>query len=304
MKADSSTLSVACWGELLWDLFPDERRLGGALANVAYHLAQLGDRAMLVSRVGNDELGRSALATLHRCGVDTRLVGVDASAPTGSVHVELADGEPQYRIAAEAAWDRIECNAEVAGALANVDAIAYGTLAQRTPLGRGELCRALELVAPGTLRVCDLNVRHPFVTAESVDRALHSADVVKLNEQEAELISQLFGAHDVIDWLLSKRSVKLVALTRGARGSLLATREQRVEHRGVRVDTPRGDRVGTGDAFTAALIHAVGRGVRELGVISDRANRYAAFVASEPGAMPPVPDCWRAETTERKGRSD
>jgi fructokinase len=286
-------LSVVCWGELLWDLFPDQRRLGGALANVAYHLATFGDRALLVSRVGDDELGRAALEELGRCGVETRLVGVDLNKPTGSVHVEFAGGEPRYRISAQAAWDRIACSADVAGALESADAIVYGTLAQRTPLGEGALSQALKLVPPNTLRVCDLNVRRPFVTAGVVDGAISGASVVKLNEQESELVGELFGVDDVVDWLASARGVELVALTRGARGSVLATRERRVEHAGAPADATHGDSVGAGDAFTAALVHALGHGVSELELLSEYANRYAAFVASEAGAMPPVPAVWR-----------
>lgn len=282
-----------CWGELLWDLFPDGRRLGGALGNVAYHLAAFGDRARLVSRVGDDELGREALEKLGRCGVDAGLVGVDASAPTGSVQVELAGGEPRYRIATGAAWDRIECTSEVADAVRSAGAIVYGTLAQRTPFGQGELGRALELARPGTLRVCDLNIRRPFVTAEVVDEAIGGAGVIKLNEQEAELVGELFGTADVVEWLVGERGVDLVALTRGERGSVLATRKRRVEHGGAPVDATRGDPVGAGDAFTAALVHALGHGVSKLEQLSDHANRYAAFVASRAGAMPPVPALWR-----------
>jgi fructokinase len=281
--------AIVCWGELLWDLFPDGPRLGGSSANVAYHAAALGERAVLVSRVGRDELGDQAVRSLGEAGVDVSLVQIDKERPTGTVRVQLDDGEPRFSIVQQTAWDRIDCSAAVVEALQGASALVYGTLAQRTPLGFGALRQALEHTVPGCVRLCDINVRPPFLHAEVVDAALDRADAVKLNESEARTVAELFGVHDVVAWLLQERGVGLVALTRGAGGCRLSTRTATCEHPGYPItDTAVGDRVGAGDAFAAVLASGLARGT-ELGTLAERANRYAGYVASQRGAMPPVP---------------
>jgi fructokinase len=293
--------TLVSWGELLWDLFPDDRRLGGAAANVAFHLARLGDHAVLVSRVGDDELGTAALARLADAGVDVRFASVDADLPTGQVLVELQDGEPSYRVEAQAAWDRIGVNAELASLLARVRAVCFGTLAQRTPLALGALRNALAVTSPAAVRVCDLNVRAPFCSPEAAEAAVILADVVKLNEAEAAFIEQTFRptGGDAIGWLLDCRGgvggrpTRLVALTRGARGCVLARPGERVEHPGFVVrGGGRRDTVGCGDAFTAVLAHELATHPpveldrSALEALAERANRYAARVACRQGGMP------------------
>jgi len=278
---------IVCWGELLWDLFPEGRRLGGTAANVAYHLAQLGRATVLVSRVGDDEPGHAALERLEQSGVDVSQVQIDRESPTGTVGVTLVGGEPRYTLASGAAWDRIEYPPSLAPLVENSPALYYGTLAQRTPLGSASLGAALADTAAHCWRVCDLNVRPPFATHAVVDAALSAARVVKLNEAEAALVAQRYSTADPIGWLID-RGVELVAATHGERGALVATRAARVEHGGFPVDTSRGDRVGAGDAFTAMLVHQLLAG-RTPAQVAERANRYAAYVASEPGAMPGMP---------------
>jgi fructokinase len=278
--------TFVCWGELLWDLFPDGPRLGGTAANVAYHATQLGERAVLVSRVGNDELGRRAVDALSAKGVDTSLVQVDEQAATGTVGVELDGAEPTYRIATQAAWDRINATPAVLEVLARARVFSYGTLAQRTPLAGMALAQALAITPADCVRVCDLNVRLPFVTRDVVDACIRSATAVKLNEAEARLIEQLFGVSDAVTWLADERRIECIALTRGAHGSVLERAGKRVAEPGV--PASGGDHVGAGDAFTAVLARELARG-SELARIAERANRYAAHVASQPGAMPPIP---------------
>jgi fructokinase len=282
---------LVCWGELLWDLFPDGPRLGGAAANVAYHAAQLGQRVALVSRVGNDELGARAISELLAAGVDVCSVQVDADCCTGSVEVELHAGEPSYRIKSEAAWDRIEWTAEVARLIGSAQALYYGTLAQRTPLGSGVLARALARTSG--LLVCDLNLRPPFADRPVIESSLAAAHAVKLNEAEAQELCRLFAISDAEQWLLQQPNVMLVAQTSGARGATLSSRSERC----VALAEPSssgGDAVGAGDAFSAVLAIEMLRG-SPLAAIAARANRYAGYVASQPGAMPKVPPEFRAQ---------
>jgi len=267
---------VVCWGELLWDLFPDGRRLGGAPANVAYHARALGNRAALVSRVGRDAAGDDAIAALSARGVDARYVQRD-ELPTGSVVVEVIDGEPRYAIGAPSAFDRIALTPAVERLLSRAAAFCYGTLSRRADdAGRAALARALATVPAGCLRVCDVNLRSPYDTPDAIRAALATADVVKMNEEEAARI----GA--------AARPGQILAITRGAAGSELIAGEARAAAAGVAVDTSGGDAVGAGDAFTAALIDGLLRR-RPLAEVNERANRYAAYVASRAGAMPPIP---------------
>lgn len=276
------------WGELLWDLFPDRSRLGGASANAAYHATCLGARATLVSRIGNDGLGARALDELGRVGVDTQAIQLDARAPTGTVEVTLIAGEPHYEIASGVAWDQLSWTEALTPTFAEADVVSFGTLAQRGPRGFDALKQALSRVQQDAIRFCDLNLREPFVSYELVAQALSLATVVKLNEAELARLEQLFGQSDLISWLLNERGIELVALTRGARGAVLVTAHERYEHPGVALSSSNGDAVGAGDAFGAALTLNLAQGLT-LPECLAHANRYAAHVASHAGGMPAPP---------------
>src|SRR5262245_30138010 len=155
-----STDAVVIWGELLWDRFPADRggdQLGGAPANVAWHLAQAGGWAQLVSRVGDDDAGRRALARLDGL-VDISLVQIDPERTTGEVTVEIVGGEPRYTLHAGRAWERIACSDEVERALGDASVLVYGTLAQRTPEGLAEWRRAIAAARSGAVKVYDANL--------------------------------------------------------------------------------------------------------------------------------------------------
>lgn len=276
------------WGELLWDLFGDEERLGGCACNVAYHLAVLGQRVGLVSRVGNDRRGRTALERLENVGVDTSLVQVDSEHPTGSVKVDVSSDEPRYTIVERVAWDRIALTDAVTAALGEAGALVFGTLAQRTPLAHTTMQGALALVPRGCLKVCDLNLRRPFSLATVIAASARAADVVKLNQDEARVIGELLGHRDVTRWLFAECGVRLVVETRGADGALLSTPTESLHSPGFPTSGSGGDTVGAGDAFCARLVVGLLRG-EPLETLGREANRYAARVASLRGATP-LPD--------------
>jgi fructokinase len=307
---------VVSFGELLWDLYPDGARLGGASANVAYHAAQLGCRSLLVSRVGRDALGESALASLGRAGVDVSGVNIDAQSPTGHVHVTFEGGEPRFRIGEGVAWDRIVCPESLLARLERSNVFCFGTLAQRTPLVQGELARVLRRIGalgradlgPGEragisrpLRLLDLNLRPPHDDPALLVDSVNLADVVKLNDHELERCKALcrpLGADDPIAWML-EQSVLLVAVTRGARGATLFTRNVVVTQDAF--PSSGSDPVGAGDAFTAVLAQGLAEG-KSLPEIAERACHYAAWVAEQPGAQPPDARRRRAwdESTSRR----
>ncbi len=278
-------------GEVLWDCLPAGRRLGGAPANVAAHAAQLGARGAVVSAVGDDADGREVRAELRARGVETAGIRTVPDLPTGQVDVALdAAGVPVYTIRAPAAWDALECDAAIEAIAGAADAAIYGTLAQRDPRSRDAIRAFLRAVRPGCLRVFDVNIRPPFLAAEAVREGLVQANVLKLNESELPAVRDIagIGAHapDPLRALLDRFELRVAVCTLGARGSRIVTPEGESRQPGVPATIV--DTVGAGDAFTAAVTVGLLRGL-PLDRIQDLANRVAAFVCSQAGAVPRLP---------------
>jgi fructokinase len=284
-------LFIGC-GEVLWDLLPSGRMPGGAPANFVYHAHALGNVALLLSRVGADAAGDELLLTLRGKGFDTAWVQRDREHATGTATVDLATGQPSYRFEADSAWDHLALDPTVVEALAQASVFCFGTLALRTAAAREVLHAAIRHLPAGCIRLCDLNLRPPHVSMAAVTAALDAATVVKLSQNELEALGTLFEAPEPLVWLFEHRPIELVAITRGARGSKLASRTEVVEHPGFPV-SGRGDPIGAGDAFAAALTHHLIRG-RPLRRANELAALYAAHVASHTGAMPDVPEPVRA----------
>lgn len=271
---------VACVGELLWDLLPGgEQLLGGAPANVAYHLSLLGMDARLISRVGADDLGAAALAELRRLGLSDTAVQVDSSLPTGTAVATASGAAVQYEFATPAAWDAIE--------LRDIDvpyAVVFGTLAQRDVRSRRTL---RTLIRNASERIYDLNLRPPYTPMSTVSELLDLATVVKMNEEEAASLAAHLNipreSRLLVDVLTRRFALKVVCITRGERGACLGTRDDWVEMAAVPVDVV--DPVGAGDAFLAAIVagQLSGRSWHET---LRKANDLAGRVASKAGAMP------------------
>ena len=286
-------------GEVVWDLFENnERRLGGAPANVAFHATALGNRGAVASRVGDDMLGREASRLLEERGLDLGAMQVDPQRPTGTVSVRLSAGQPSYTIDARGAWTAMEWTPGLEALLARADLVCFGSLMLAFPDGRALLRRARQ-IAPLATWLLDLNLRPPFDTAEAMDAALAAADVAKLSEEEEDAVARHLGVSEAARWLVDARGMTAVTVTRGARGSLLVTPEGTVEHPG-HPCSGEGDSVGAGDAFTAVLAHHLVRG-HALSVAQAAANSYASFVASCRGAMPSVPGHIRARAQRLEG---
>ncbi len=281
-------------GEVLWDLLPAGRQLGGAPANFAYHAQGLGAETWLVSAVGRDELGREALAQLRAAGLDVRHVAEMATHPTGTVGVELnAAGQPRFTIHENAAWDYLELDEGALALAPRADAVCFGSLGQRGPVARAAARRFLAATRPDCRRVFDVNLRAPHFTAGVVLDSLAIATALKLNEDELPVVAGFLGlpANEAAVfsrlWTAFPR-LELVALTRGERGASLLTRTERVDLPAI-PPAVLADTVGAGDAFTAAMV--CGRLERRpLRAIGERAVRLASFVCSRPGAMPDLRD--------------
>ena len=221
-------------GELLWDMLPAGPQLGGAVGNFAVMAARLGNDAAIATRLGSDLLGRDALAVLARTPVATNYIQEDVSRVTGTVTVELEQGQPRYIIHEPVAWDFLEFTAQWLTLAQRADAVCFGTLAQRSAASRRTIESFLHETRKDCVRVFDVNLRPPFFTVEIIERSLELATIFKLNADEMPQVLELLGfpeghgtspeqlltgARQIID----EFPVELVAITMGAQGSLLVT---------------------------------------------------------------------------------
>jgi fructokinase len=281
--------TVVGLGELIWDLLPAGRRLGGAPSNFAYISRLLGNDAVVASRVGSDALGAEAVARLSRAGVETAYIQFDAVHPTGIVGVEVgAGGEPRFNVNENSAWDYLEWTPLWEALAGRADVVCFGTLGQRNPQAHATITRLLDNTRPGTLRVFDVNLRHSFFTTEMLTRSLRLSDLVKLNAGELSAAAAMLdlratGEREMAQALLERFGLALVAVTRGRGGSLLVSEEATAEHPGFSVRVV--DMIGCGDAFAAALAHCRRRRA-PLDLTNEIANRVGAWVATQPGATP------------------
>jgi fructokinase len=285
--------TVVGLGEILWDLLPSGRQLGGAPANFAHCSHLLGNRAVVASRVGSDDLGREARDSLLRSGITDQFLQTDSEHSSGTVHVQLdSAGQAKFEIADNAAWDFLSWTDLWQALAQSADAVCFGSLAQRSEISRRTILDFLDATRPEALRVFDVNLRQSFYSAEIVQQSVRRANVVKLNHEELARVRELLAiaSSDCLSFsreMLQKFDLQLVCVTRGANGSFLCDRNNTDEHPGFRVQIK--DTVGAGDAFTAALVHELLRGT-SLAQMNDLANRLGAWVASCSGAMPTVPE--------------
>lgn len=279
--------TVVAIGEALWDVFPDQRRPGGAPCNVAFHAVRLGDRGVIITRVSYDGPGDELVAFLRARGVDIGFVQRDSDRPTGTVSVSIEDAEPRFTIAEDVAWDCIAVEDDARALVRAADAICIGSLVQRSERSRSTIQEFLTEARGTTLVVFDVNLRPPFIDADAIHMTMRMADVVKMSESEVGELSSLLGRPSLIPWLLDNVGVRAVCVTKGRLGASIATRKETIDVAGIEIDTSGGDAVGAGDAFTAALAHQLTRGAAPRETL-DVANRYAALIASKKGAMPDV----------------
>ncbi len=288
-KSRGTNLIVSV-GEVVWDLFPDRRVLGGAPINVAYHLNSLGAEVAVITRIGSDALAAETIHSLADLGLPLSGLQRDSILPTGRVKVTIsaADHEPSFDIVAPAAWDAIEY--EPVGDLLGEKSfsLVFGTLAQRDPRSR-EAIRQLRQRAKN--RFYDVNLRPPFTTPALVLDSLGGADLVKMNGNELLQVGK-WAAIDaeekkmVAQRLLKKYNVAVLAITEGADGAWLMVGEQFYEHPGFAVTVA--DTVGAGDAFFATLIEGYLQ-QRSWDECLERANRRGSYVAGQNGATPTMP---------------
>ena len=276
-------------GEVLWDILPERTCLGGAPANFAYITTLMGDHGIVASCTGEDSLGVEALRRLEELGLDIDHVQTDRVHPTGTVNVKVdGKGIPHYEIAHPVAWDFLQWTLSWQHLAEKADAVCFGSLAQRSEQSRATIRRFVSSASPAAAKIFDVNLRQSYYSREVLTESMRLADIVKLNDEELPTIMSLIGLPQGDELSSAQRLVdtydlRLVCMTRGGRGSLLVQDGARSEHPGFRVNVA--DTVGSGDAFTAGLVHEYLHGA-SLDLMNEVANLVGAWVASEVGAMP------------------
>ena len=291
MISTNSNSSVLALGELLWDVLPSERLLGGAPANFCYRLRQLGVPALIVSRVGQDALGDELLAGLSEKNFDLSLVQRDPSIATGTVDVILtAEGNPSFTINKTVAYDFMEATPELLSAASGSAFICFGTLVQRSPKTRAAVYAVLDAATNAT-KFLDINLRKECYSAETISASFRRTDILKLNASEAKVVTELLGLsattpRDMAQQVMQSFGIKTVLVTLGEDGVFA------IDNKGEETTVPGlsitvSDTIGSGDSFSAgfAFKHLAGASLRECCYFG---NLMGAMNATRKGGMPNI----------------
>ena len=278
---------IISFGEVLWDLFPDDARFGGAPANFACHAAGLGGHVTMVSAVGNDDYGQRAIENLEAFGIDTDFIQVSPDSPTGTVGVETdSEGKPKYSIHDNSAWDELHWSPELEDHIATAEAVYFGTLGQRNETSRETIRQA---ASSATLSILDINLRSPYFDEALIRESIELADLLKLSDEELPVVAKACGIADsgneesALRTILQQFDLRAVVVTRGAEGALYISPEETISQPGIPAEVV--DTVGAGDSFTAALVLGLLRKEPIKQVLAN-ACQTAADVCAHPGAIP------------------
>lgn len=278
-------------GEILWDEFPHEKRLGGAPANVAFHANALGARGIIISRIGNDADGRGIRELLDKENIPHYLT-VDPDHPTGRVTVRTdSDGTADYTIHEGAAWDYMTIDLPMIPVFSNADAICFGTLAQRNPVSGKAIRQAIRATRSECIRLFDMNLRQHYYSETVILEMLELATILKLNHEEFDIITNMLlrnrSETQRLEELIDRFGLTMIILTKGKNGSRIFMDKNLdsvyKSEPGIIVDT-----VGAGDCFSAAVALGILKGWK-LDDIHQMASKAASFVCSQKGATPVLP---------------
>jgi fructokinase len=281
----TTTPTITCFGEVLWDVLPTGKQAGGAPMNVALHLRNFGLDAQLISRVGTDDLGRELLNFMHEKGLPTTYVQVGHSHLTGVAKANVDDAnEVTYKIVQPVAWDYIQLEPGLLEAVQQRDYFVYGSLAARSPQTHETL---MTLLAVAKNKVFDVNLRAPHYTRATITELIQQADIVKLNEHELAELSGWSGAETDLQRCMNQfrqqYQLDTVCVTLGAAGAAMLNDDVFVRQSGFPVRVA--DTIGSGDAFLAAFLYKTGQGLSPQHVLRF-ACATGAYVASQQGATP------------------
>ena len=291
MNMENRSIITTGIGEVVWDVISLSKHMGGAPANFVYFTQLLGAEGYVVSAVGADESGYEMLKQVEKIGLNKSFIFLDNKHPTGKVSINTdSERRPQYNIYKKAAWDFLPITPKLLGLSARSDAIYFGTLAQRSKHSHENIRIFIESTQPDCLRVFDINLRQRFYSESIILELLHLSNVVKINDEELPLIARICSftgsESDILNKILDRFGLQLIALTKGKYGSTLLTVDESSFYRAEDVDVV--STLGAGAAFTAALVMGSLKGL-PLDLINERANRLAAFVCTQEGGTPAVP---------------
>jgi fructokinase len=278
---------IAGIGEILWDVLPSGKQLGGAPCNFAFHAMQAGCKSYVISATGKDESGIELKQMLHRLDISTRYVQ-ENEFPTSTVTVELnKTGHPDYLIHENVAWDHIRWNSDLLELAKEVDAVCFGSLAQRSSESEDSIKSFLKALNPGCLKVFDINLRQNYFSKEKIISSIMLSDILKLNEDELTVVAGYLGfrgsSGKQIDQLIRHFNLKYLVYTMGSRGSIIKSTD---EFSQVVVPVIQvADTVGAGDSFTAVFIAGILKGI-SLKEIHTKASEISAYVCTQKGATP------------------
>ena len=282
--------TVVGLGEILWDIFPERKVLGGAPANFAYHVSQFGFNGYAVSAIGNDLLGKEILKILEEKELNYLIEQTDF--PTGIVKVQLdGRGIPTYEITENVAWDNIPFTTRLENLAKNTTTVCFGSLAQRNEVSRATIHKFLDLMPADSLKVFDINLRLKYFSKDIITTSLNKASALKINDEEIVKIAEIFELkgtdEELCQQLLDKYKLKFLILTKGTRGSYVLTPYEKSF-----LATPKvtiADTVGAGDSFTAAFVASYLNG-RSIAQSHQLAVEVSAYVCQQHGAMPRLAD--------------
>jgi fructokinase len=277
-------------GEVLWDVLPDGKKVGGAPANFAYHASQFGCDGIAVSAIGNDALGDEIVERFNEKHVHYELQRNQY--PTGTVQVTLdAAGIPQYEICENVAWDNIAFTPELAAIAAKTDCVCFGSLAQRSAVSYDTISHFLDSMPATAIKVFDINLRQSFYTPEVLEASMRRCNILKINDDELEVLTEMFGLTGSVEdrsrALMAKYNLQSLILTCGAVGSYVFTADEVSYQATPKVQVV--DTVGAGDSFTGSFCGSLLAGV-PVRQAHQRAVNVAAYVCTQAGAMPTLPD--------------
>lgn len=281
---------AVCFGEVLWDVFPDKARIGGAPLNVASRLSASGISTQIISQTGKDREGSDLISYLENNNIGHKHVAVSDNYPTGKVLVTLnKSGGATYKIAHPSAWDKIEFTREMAATVEEADAFVFGSLVCRDEVSRKTL---FELLPSANYKIFDLNLRPPHYDGEVLKELMLAADFIKFNDDElfeiAELLRSPFHSLEQNLWFISKQTKTAhICVTKGTHGAVLLKGGKLYYNSGYKVKVK--DTVGAGDSFLASLIAKLLQDEEPQTAI-DHSCAVGALVAAREGANPVLKD--------------